>query len=208
MTSSRTLVLIVAALAAVTVGVPLARALPPTPPSKSKSVRVLAKLTVASPASSSGYARSKFHTWDTVSGTCNTRETVLKRDGVKVETDSQCRASTGTWTSYYDGIVFHDAGKLDIDHVVPLENAWISGARSWSSAKREWFANDLSEPQLIAVSASSNRSKGDRSPDAWKPPRRAAWCLYARWWIDVKSTWKLTITTAEHDALAAMLTTC
>jgi hypothetical protein len=50
--------------------------------------------------------------------------------------------------------------------------------------------------------------QGRPSPDAWKPPRRAAWCLYARWWIDVKSTWKLTITTAEHDALAAMLTTC
>jgi hypothetical protein len=62
-----------------------------------------------------------------------------------------------------------------------------SPARSWPGALRERFANDLADPQLIAVSASTNRPKGARSPDAWKPPRRAAWCLYARWWIDVKT---------------------
>ena len=125
-----------------------------------------------------------------------------------VKTDSACEPTSGTWTSFYDGKPFHDPGKLDIDHVVPLENAWISGARSWTAAERERFANDLTDPQLIAVSASANRSKGDRSPDQWQPPRHGAWCLYSRWWIDVKSVWKLTITQPEHDELAVMLATC
>jgi hypothetical protein len=39
-------------------------------------------------------------------------------------------------------------------------------------------------------------------------PRHAAWCLYARWWIDVKGTWRLTVTAPEHDALSDMLATC
>jgi uncharacterized protein DUF1524 len=99
-------------------------------------------------------------------------------------------------------------GRLLIDHIVPLANAWISGARAWTAAQRDAFANDRRDPQLIAVSFSSNRSKGDRSADEWKPPRRAAWCLYSRWWIDVKTIWKLTITAPERDALAGMLATC
>jgi len=70
------------------------------------------------------------------------------------------------------------------------------------------FANDLKHPQLIAVSASSNRSKGDSPPDEWKPPHKKIWCLYARWWIDVKATWKLTITITERTALRSMLHTC
>ena len=68
--------------------------------------------------------------------------------------------------------------------------------------------NDLREPQLIAVSASSNRSKGDSPPQEWKPPRRAIWCLYARWWTDVKATYRLTVTVAEKRALRVMLRTC
>lgn len=199
---------VVLALVAVLVAASPACALPPSPDGKAKSVQALGRLTIASPALSSGYSRTKFRTWDTGADHCDTRETVLKRDGAAETVDDQCRATGGTWTSYYDGAVFHDPSKLDIDHVVPLENAWISGARSWSAARRERFANDLTDPQLIAVSASTNRSKGARSPDEWKPPRRAAWCLYARWWIDVKTTWKLTVTRPEHDALAGMLAIC
>jgi len=37
---------------------------------------------------------------------------------------------------------------------------------------------------------------------------RSSGCLYARWWIDIKTTWKLTITTSERTALGSMLDTC
>jgi hypothetical protein len=48
-------------------------------------------------------ARDLFPTWDTISGTCNTRETVLKRDGTNVVVNSACTATSGTWVSPYDG---------------------------------------------------------------------------------------------------------
>ncbi|GAA1234195.1 hypothetical protein GCM10009665_25570 [Kitasatospora nipponensis] len=51
---------------------------------------------------------------------------VLQRDGQDVVTDNQCRAVSGTWTSPYDGKVFTSAGQLDVDHMVPLANAWRS----------------------------------------------------------------------------------
>jgi hypothetical protein len=98
-----------------------------------------------------------------------------------------------------------DSSKLDIDHIVRLANAWISGGQHSTAARRDAFGNDLRDPQLIAVSASSNRSKGDSSPDERNPPRHVTWCLHARWCVDVKTIWKLTVTTPEHDALAAML---
>jgi hypothetical protein len=92
--------------------------------------------------------------------------------------------------------------------VVPLKNAWISGAWSWTTTKREQYANDLPDPQLIAVTDNVNQSKGDKSPDAWKPPLPSYDCTYARMWVRVKSVWSLTVTTAEKSTLTSMLATC
>lgn len=58
----------------------------------------------------------------------------------------------------------------DIDHVVPLSEAWKSGANEWTTAERRAFANDLTNPQLIAVTDSVNQSKSDKTPADWKPP--------------------------------------
>lgn len=62
--------------------------------------------------------------WMTISGACNTRETVLKRDGTDVQTNSACASTSGTWVSPYDGATWTEASDLDIDHFVPLSNAW------------------------------------------------------------------------------------
>lgn len=91
---------------------------------------------------------------------------------------------------------------------MPLANAWRSGAKRWSDEKRRDFANDLKNSQLIAISAASNRSKSDQGPETWKPPRRRAWCLYARWWVEVKATWRLTVVRAERTELRRMVATC
>jgi hypothetical protein len=58
------------------------------------------------------------------SGSCNTRESVLKRDGVNVVTSSSCAATSGSWYSPYDGATWTSASDVDIDHLVPLSNAW------------------------------------------------------------------------------------
>jgi hypothetical protein len=155
-----------------------------------------------------GYSRDRFEHWASGPDSCDTRETVLQRQGTAVTRDAQCRAQSGTWTSPYDGAQVTDADKLDIDHMVPLAEAWRSGAASWTDERRKQFANDLSNPQLFAVTASLNRSKGDRDPAEWKPPLQAYWCTYAKNYVTVKAAYALTVDQAEHDALAQMLTTC
>ncbi|GGM47166.1 hypothetical protein GCM10012275_17800 [Longimycelium tulufanense] len=185
-----------------------ATAAPPNIPSAATARSELASLRVAAPGSMTGYSRDKFPHWITVSGACNTRETVLKRDGTNVRTDSECRAVSGRWYSAYDGSTQTSASEIDIDHVIPLANAWRSGASSWTTAKRRDFANDLDDPQLIAVKDTVNRAKGDQSPDQWKPPLTSYWCTYARMWVHVKHQYSLTITSSEKGALSDMLGRC
>ncbi|HEY0534776.1 MAG TPA: HNH endonuclease family protein [Actinoplanes sp.] len=185
-----------------------AGAAPPGVPAASTARSELATLAVAAWTHTTTYDRDLFPTWDIISGTCDTRETVLKRDGSDVVTSSACSATSGTWKSPYDGATWTAASDLDIDHVVPLKNAWISGAWAWTTGKREQYANDLTDPQLIAVTDNVNQSKGDKSPDAWKPPLSSYYCVYARMWVRVKYVWALTVTSAEKTALTGMLGTC
>ncbi|MGC0418216.1 HNH endonuclease family protein [Embleya sp. AB8] len=180
----------------------------PEPPPVGRVRGELAALTVEAPHSMAGYSRAKFPHWALQYGTCDTREVVLQRDGTDVVQDADCRAVSGTWTSPYDGLVFTESGRLDIDHMVPLANAWRSGADTWDTPRRKAFANDLKNPQLVAVSAASNRSKGDQSPDQWSPPSRSYHCTYARAWTHVKSVYGLNITEAEKTRLGQMLDTC
>lgn len=168
----------------------------------------LAALKVAPPGTMSGYSRDKFTHWAEQGDKCDTREVILQRDGANVTRDSQCKAVSGRWKSLYDEVVVTEASKIDIDHMVPLAEGWRSGAAGWDAAKRKAFANDLTRPQLLAVTASSNRSKGDQSPDQWQPPSKSAWCQYGRAWTTVKSVYGLTVTEAEKKTLSTMLDTC
>ena len=83
-----------------------------------------------------------------------------------------------------------------------------NGASTWTTTKRGQFANDISSPQLWAVTDDVNQAKGDKSPDAWKPPLTSFYCTYARSWIQVKYKWALSITSAEKSALTSMLGSC
>lgn len=105
--------------------------------------------------------------------------------------------------SPYDGVSTALASDLDIDHVVPLKEAWVSGARDWTAARREAFANDLTRPQLVAVTDNLNQSKGtllpspshlcrslmrgvipgDQDPAEWIPPLTSYRCTYFRAWV-------------------------
>src|SRR5262249_19882222 len=112
------------------------------------------------------------------------------------------------WYSPNDGATWTAASDLDIDHVVPLKNARIFGAWAWTTSKRESFANDLSDPQLIAVTDNVNQCKGDRSPDARQPPMASYRCTYARTWVRVKYVWNLTVTSAEKSTPSSTLSGC
>ncbi|KAJ5462516.1 hypothetical protein N7475_007460 [Penicillium sp. IBT 31633x] len=181
---------------------------PPGIPSASTAITELAGLTVAAQGPQDGYDRDLFPHWITISGTCNTRETILKRDGTNVVTGTNCAATSGSWFSPYDGVTWTAASDVDIDHIVPLSNAWKSGASSWTTEKREAFANDLTNPQLLAVTDNVNQAKSDKGPEDWKPPLASYYCTYAKMWVKVKSVYELTITQAEKAALVDMLGTC
>jgi Protein of unknown function (DUF1524) len=168
----------------------------------------LSALQVAANGSISGYVRDDFKTWDSQGGGCDTRDVVLKRDGSGVKVEGECKIVSGTWVSPYNQKTYHSAQDLQIDHLVPLGDAWESGAKDWSASKKEAYANDLKDPLLLAVDVSDNESKGDDDPSGWKPPNHGFWCTYAKDWISVKSVWGLTVTTAEKSALNEMLHTC
>ncbi|EST32323.1 hypothetical protein N566_20095 [Streptomycetaceae bacterium MP113-05] len=168
----------------------------------------LAALSVRPPGTMDGYSRERFAHWSSQGGGCDTREVVLKRDGEDVRTDDECHAESGTWRSPYDDGVWTNASDVDIDHMVPLAEAWRSGARVWDDERREAFANDLERPQLWAVTDNVNQSKGDDPPDEWKPERRAYWCTYARQWVTVKDHYGLSVTEKEKAALTGMLGRC
>lgn len=185
---------------------PASHSAPPIDPGQAG--QQLDGLPVAPQLSMAGYSRNRFPHWIDQPGGCDTREMVLKRDGTGVQTTQTCRVTGGQWVSPYDGKSLTNPTAMDIDHVVPLANAWRSGAKNWTDEKRKQFANDLTDPQLVAVSATANRAKGDQDPSQWKPANRGYWCTYAENWIVVKRQWQLTVTGAEKTALKEMLGTC
>ncbi|MEU7001458.1 HNH endonuclease family protein [Nonomuraea sp. NPDC046570] len=185
-----------------------AAATPPNIPSPATAATRLDQLTVAAESHHSTYDRNLFPHWITISGTCNTRETVLKRDGVGVVTNSSCAAVSGSWFSPYDGATWTAASDIDIDHMVPLAEAWTSGAWAWTTPERQAYANNLGGPELWAVTDNVNQSKSDQDPSTWQPPLPSFDCTYARAWIQVKWYWDLTVDTAEKTALEDMLATC
>lgn len=212
MSATRTLgrgLTVLGSAAALTIGLAgAASAEPPNIPDPATAADELAGLTVAPDGSMDGYDRDQFPHWIDQGDSCDTRETVLERDGTDVEVGSDCYPTSGSWTSAYDGESWTEPSDLDIDHVVPLAAAWRSGASEWTTDQREDYANDLDDPQLIAVTDNVNQEKSDAGPEDWKPPLESYWCTYASMWIDVKHEWQLTVNEDEKAALEDMLGRC
>ncbi|MFD0371132.1 HNH endonuclease family protein [Streptomyces sp. NPDC127114] len=156
--------------------------------------------------SRAGYTRDKFKHWnaglDPADG-CHTRNEVLLAEATEAPTvGDRCKIGEGEWQSYYDEQEVTDPGKLDIDHMVPLAEAWDSGASAWTSARREAYANDQeASASLVAVTARSNRAKADRDPAEWMPPAPNATCRYLGEWVATKLRWGLSADQAEIDAI-------
>lgn len=171
-------------------------------------------LVVASPSHQASYDRSLFGEWtehSTRYGYCNTRALVLIEESLKPTTRTRsCTVITGRWFSFYDARYYtyaYGGHLLQIDHMVPVENAWQSGAWRWSHARRVAFYNDLGDGRsLNAVDARDNLAKGDRSPDQWLPSHGR--CRYVRDWTAVKIRWRLSATSAEKRALIRLANGC
>jgi hypothetical protein len=156
-----------------------------------------------------GYNRSLFKHWiDADNNGCDTRAEVLLEEATTTpKIGAKCKLTGGKWLSSYDGKVVTNASQLDVDHLVPLAEAWRSGAWMWSDAEREIYANDLQNKRaLIAVSASTNRTKGDKDPSKWLPTKDK--CKYIESWITVKLKYSLTADDKEASALRSLVTNC
>ena len=159
------------------------------------------------------YDRKEWRHWVDADRDCqNTRAEVLIAEAAGAVTfakERECAVAGGKWVDPFTGETFTEAGRLDVDHLVPLANAHRSGGWRWAAARKRDFANSLEYANhLIAVSASANRAKGARGPEDWRPPDVDYHCQYARDWIAVKAEWDLTATAAEWAALAEMLGEC
>jgi len=158
----------------------------------------------------SGYERDYFRHWVTVDAAgCSAREHVLKQESITLpQVDSPCYVVAGDWYSAYDGITLSDRAEVDIDHMVPLKEAWDSGAWRWDAATRERYANDVADRRsLIAVTGSSNGSKSDNDPSQWMPSVSSYRCKYLGDWVAVKARWNLTMDSSESGYVKKQLRT-
>ncbi|MET8826125.1 HNH endonuclease family protein [Streptomyces sp. NPDC004610] len=160
-----------------------------------------------------GYTRDAFKHWNAglnPTDGCNTRAEVLIAEAVAAPTvGARCALSGGEWTSYYDEKLVTAAGSLDIDHMVPLAEAWDSGADEWTPARREAYANDQGQASsLVAVTAASNRSKSDQDPAEWLPPAASALCRYTAEWTATKLRWGLAVDATEQARLLHLAAGC
>jgi len=158
----------------------------------------------------SGYDRDLFNHWiDADRDGCSTRSEVLLEEAtVAPQVTGRCTLNGGRWYSWYDDQEVEGARGLDIDHLIPLAEAWDSGASAWTSKRRERYANDLADSRaLVAVTARSNRQKSDQDVSEWLPDD-AVVCRYVADWTAVKLRWNLTIDPAEQQTLTDIATNC
>ena len=180
---------------------------------KERATTIIETLAVKGRAAKTGYDRSSFSHWrDPDRNGCDARNDILRRDltNLVIKTDSNgCKVLGGVLADPYSGknidFVF-GASLIDIDHVVALSNAWQTGAFQFTSEIRLQFAND--PLNLLAVSASLNRQKGDGDAATWLPPTKSYRCQYVARQIAVKKKYGLWLTKPEKVAMSTLLAKC
>ena len=179
-----------------------------------KATTVLAKLPIKGRAPKTGYDRALFSDgWGNI-GSCDTRNYILERDLVSItwRASPNCTVATGILNDPYTAKKIYfvrgvgTSNAVQIDHVVPVSDAWQKGAQKLDSATRYSFYND--PLNLLAVDGTSNMQKSDSDAASWLPPNRKYWCPYVARQIAVKYKYHLWVTSAEHDAMARVLATC
>jgi len=179
-----------------------------------KATTVLAKIPIKGRAPKTGYDRALFSDgWGNI-GSCDTRNYILERDLVSItwRASPNCTVATGILNDPYTAKKIYfvrgvgTSNAVQIDHVVPVSDAWQKGAQKLDSATRYSFYND--PLNLLAVDGTSNMQKSDSDAASWLPPNRKYWCPYVARQIAVKYKYHLWVTSAEHDAMARVLATC
>lgn len=176
----------------------------------------LDRLVVDDVPGGAGYRRDGFgyRSTDVDGNGCDVRDDVLARDleQVRFSPVGGCRVASGVLHDPYTGATIdfvrgpQTSAAVQIDHVVALENAWQSGAKSWSKAQRYRFGNDMDN--LLAVDGKANQEKGSASAAYWLPTNGAYQCSYVARQVGIKTAYGLTVTTQERRAMKAVLRSC
>jgi Domain of unknown function (DUF1994). len=176
---------------------------------------VLAALPVKGKAPKTGYQRTADFgaAWiDVDHNHCDTRDDILARDLTAIVRSGSCKVVSGRLHDPYTGkaIVFtrgvRTSTAVQIDHRVPLMNAWITGAQRLTEAQRVALANDPLE--LVAVDGPTNERKGDGDAATWLPPNKTYRCTYVADQVEVKARYRLWVTAAERTAISRILAGC
>jgi len=173
----------------------------------------LVTLPVKGRAPKTGYTRAQFSVgWQDL-GSCDVRNYILGRDMTDVTRVSvtDCTVLRGTLHDPYTAKIIQfvrgpESSKVQIDHVVALSDAWQKGAQQLTAEQRYQLANDPLE--LLAVDGQANTQKSDADAATWLPPNKAYRCAYVARQIAVKQKYQLWVTTAEHDAMQRVLSSC
>jgi hypothetical protein len=162
-----------------------------------------------------GYKRAKFgQAWTDVDRNgCDQRNDVLRRDMVNLHTKPGtrgCVLAKGMLSLDGDSYAAkrvkfkRGSGKVEIDHVVSLADAWHAGAYDWDEDQREKFANDLMN--LEALDAETNQDKDDETAAGWLPKDDDNQCALVVRQISIKHRHELSITPVEQEAMQLVLT--
>lgn len=149
---------------------------------------------------------------DPTDDTCmNTRAKVLVRDSedeVTYRNERKCVVENGKWIDPYSNQEFLNSRAIQIDHMVPLKNAYMAGAWRWDYRARCLYANYMGyRDHLIPASVHENTSKGDRAPNQYLPSEQSYRCQYVKNWLTIKLIWKLNMTADEAQAIYDVVTT-
>lgn len=174
-------------------------------------LRTAVRALIVAPEVNTGYDRDRyFGVWKDTNRDCqNTRQEVLIQEtrAALAYTSRGCTVSRGRWVTSWDNRVHSYASTVQIDHTVPVHEAWGSGARYWSQTRRVAFYNDLSDSRTLSAQTSAlNSAKQAKGPEAWMPPANR--CAYIGHWVAVKIRWGLRVDSVEKAALVRLANSC
>ncbi len=185
------------------------------PASDQAAINVLATLAVQTPSASAGYDRvvDFGEAWlDVDHNGCDTRDDILARDLTSIAKQGSCTVGSGILHDPYTATTIdftrgvETSRAVQIDHVVPLGDAWVTGGSLLTEDQRISLAND--PLNLLAVDGPANESKGDKDASQWLPPNASYDCDYVARQVAVKATYHLWVSQAEHDKMASILGSC
>lgn len=188
-------------------GTPTSTLTPSSPPEK--LLEALNKVQASEPLPKeyqTKFVRSEWQYW--LGSPCTVRADFMREKGSEVTLveGSRCNPATGKWTSPFTNEVIENPFDVGVTQVVTPQYAADHGGAAWDLKKKEAFANDST--QLEIISSEERENRGSMGPDEYMPSEEGYSCQYAKTWTYVLDKYSLTATEASKDTLREALGQC